>query len=339
MSLKSTVSYYTSQNTSVYACFLDLSRAFDLVNYDILWAKLSDAQVPDHVVNLLRYWYGNQVNNVRWGDTTSSDYRLECGVRQGGLTSPDLFNLYVNDLIGKLRGTRIGCHLGNVSVNNLSYADDMVLLSPSVKGLKKLLSVCEQYAVAHGLKYNVAKTEMMVFRSGRGPERVPEVQLGGLPIKMVKQFKYLGHLLTESSKDDNDIERERRALAVRANMLARRFASCSADVKITLFKAYCLGMYTGHLWSNYTRKSISTIRVQYNNAYRALMRLPKYCSASSMFSEARVPDFFAVIRTRIAAFWSRLGRSNNTILRAVSDYLANPIFKHWIAVHMDKNRK
>lgn len=270
---------------------------------------------------------------------TSSNYRLECGVRQGGLTSPDLFNLYVNDLIGELRSARLGCHLGNVCVNNLSYADDMVLLSPSIKGLRKLLLICEQYAVAHGLKYNVSKTEMIVFRSGRGPEKVPEVQLGGVTIKMVTQFRYLGHLLTESLKDDYDIERERRALAVRGNMLARRFANCSSDVKNTLFKAYCLGMYTCQLWSKYTRKSINIIRVQYNNVYRALMRLPRYCSASSMFSEARVPDFFAIIRTRIAAFWDRLSRSNNTILRAVSDYLANPIYKHWISVHQDGNKK
>lgn len=337
--LKSTVNYYTSQDTSVYACFLDLSRAFDLVNYDILWAKLSDAQVPNHVVNLLRYWYENQINNVKWGDTTSSDYRLECGVRQGGLTSPDLFNLYVNDLIGELRRARTGCHLGNVCVNNLSYADDMVLLSPSIKGLRKLLLICEQYAIDHGLKYNVAKTEMMVFRSGRGPEKVHEVHMNGSTIQMVKQFKYLGHLLTESMKDDNDIERERRALAVRGNMLARRFANCNPDVKNTLFKAYCLGMYTCQLWSNYTRKSLNIIRVQYNNAFRALMRLPRYCSASTMFSDAGVPDFFSIIRSRIAAFWNRLSRSNNSILRAVFDYLPNPIYKHWISVHMDENRK
>lgn len=288
---------------------------------------------------MLRYWYGNQTNNVKWGDSTSSDYRLECGVRQGGLTSPDLFNLYVNGLIEELRGSMVGCYLGNVCVNNISYADDMVLLSPSIKGLRKLLSICEHYANAHGLKYNVLKTEMLVFRAGRGPDRVPQIFLNGSAVNIVKQFRYLGHLLTERLQDNADIERERRALAVRSNMLARRFAKCSDDVKTTLFKAYCLCMYTCQLWISFTRRAINTIRVQYNDAYRALMKLPRYCSASSMFAEAGVPDFFAIIRTRVASFWNRLRRSDNKILKAVCEDVQSPILGYWVSVHMNENKK
>ncbi|CAG9131897.1 unnamed protein product [Plutella xylostella] len=319
LSLKHTVKYYTDRSTSVYACFLDLSKAFDLVNYNILWNKLSSSDVPNDVISLLRYWYGNQTNCVRWGDATSNEYRLDCGVRQGGLTSPDLFNLYIDDLIRGLRSTNVGCHIGGVCVNNLSYADDMVLLSPSIRGLQKLLSVCEHYANAHGLKYNVSKTEMLVFRAGRGPERVPEVVLDGAPVRVVQQFRYLGHILTSDLRDDTDIERERRALSIRCNMLARRFHRCSEQVKITLFRAYCQNIYTGHLWINYTRKAMSTMRVQYNDAYRTLMRRPRYCSASGMFSEAGVPDFFAVLRSRIATFWSGLRSTGNAILKVIAN--------------------
>lgn len=161
----------------------------------------------------------------------------------------------------------------------------------------------------------------------------------GSSIKVVKQFKYLGHLLTERLQDDMNIEREQRALAVRSIMLARRFANCSADVKTTLFKAYCLCMYTCQLWITFTRKAINTIRVQYNDAYRILMKLPRYCSASSMFTDARVPDFFAVIRSRVATFWSRLRRSGNRILEAVTDNVQSPIFNYWISVHMNDNKK
>ncbi|KAJ2941053.1 hypothetical protein O0L34_g13183 [Tuta absoluta] len=338
-SLKHTVDYYVERETSVYACFLDLSRAFDLVNYDILWNKLHDSGVPEHIVGILRHWYGGQTNYVRWSDTTSNAYKLECGVRQGGLTSPDLFNIYVNGLIGELRSTGTGCHIDGVCVNNISYADDMVLLSPSISGLKKLLLVCENYANSHGLKYNVAKTEMLVFRAGKGPQRVPEVFLNGSAVRTVKQFKYLGHIVTEDRKDDLDMERERRALSVRCNMLARRFAKCSKQVKDTLFRAYCQCFYTCQLWYRYRRVSFSTIRVQYNDAYRILMKLPRYCSASGMFAEAGVPDFFAVMRARTASFWERLRSSGNSILQLLTRDLTSPMIRHWIAMHRDANKK
>lgn len=63
--LKHTVKYYTDRQTPVYACFLDLSKAFDLVSYDLLWLKLKDTGLPPELVSLFRFWYLNQENRVR----------------------------------------------------------------------------------------------------------------------------------------------------------------------------------------------------------------------------------------------------------------------------------
>lgn len=318
--LKQTVKYYTDRKTPVYACFLDLSRAFDLVSYDILWDKLSVTSLPSECIRILRYWYGNQVNVVRWSGTLSEPYRLECGVRQGGLTSPTLFNLYVNALIERLSSTHVGCHVGGVCVNNISYADDMVLLSASVCGLSKLLGICEQYALSHGLLYNTKKSECMVFRAGgKCPDSIPSIKLNSVPLKRVDTFKYLGHLVTSDLKDDTDIERERRALSVRANMIARRFARCSKEVKNTLFRAYCTCFYSSALWANYTQKQYSALRIQYNNAYRVLLGLSRHCSASGMFAESRIDCFYATMRKRCASLVRRVRASSNTILRMMAE--------------------
>ncbi|CAF4759375.1 unnamed protein product [Pieris macdunnoughi] len=96
LSLKHTINYYVKRKTPVFACFLDLSRAFDLVSYDLLWKKLEKIHLPQDTINILKYWYQSQVNSVRWEGVLSDPYRMECGLRQGGMTSPILFNLYVN---------------------------------------------------------------------------------------------------------------------------------------------------------------------------------------------------------------------------------------------------
>lgn len=175
--LKHTVRYYTTRNTPVYACFLDLSKAFDLVAYDILWKKLRSINLPNEIVNVFQYWYAHQVNAVRWAGAMSEPYQMECGVRQGGLTSPTLFNLYLDALVVALSSLHVGCHIDDVCVNNLSYADDMVLLSASVCGLNKLMRVCEEYAVRHGLKYNIVKSQFMVFGAAgaKCPESIAEL--------------------------------------------------------------------------------------------------------------------------------------------------------------------
>jgi hypothetical protein len=333
--LKNTVEYYTRRRTPIYACFLDLSKAFDLVNYNLLWKKLDDAKFPRELTRIFRYWYASQRNSVRWGNILSDEYGLDCGVRQGGLTSPKLFNLYVNELIGGLSSTHVGCHINRVCHNNISYADDMVLLSPSVGGLRILIDKCESYALSHNLKYNVRKSEYMVFKAGnKCPSHVPPIRLNGEELNRVHIFKYLGHIVTDDLRDDADIERERRALAVRANMIARRFGRCTAQVKITLFRAYCTSLYTGSLWSKYTQRAMNALRVQYNDAFRVLLRLPRYCSASGMFADAHVDGFHATLRKRCAATLCRVRGSRHSLLTVVADRWDSNLVKHWSSHHL-----
>ncbi|XP_063381246.1 uncharacterized protein LOC134667759 [Cydia fagiglandana] len=290
---------------------------------------------PREVINLFRYWYGHQTNQVRWAGAHSDVYGLECGVRQGGLTSPRLFNLYMDELIAGLSGTKIGCSIGGTTVNNISYADDMVLLCPSVSALVKLLKVCEDYAVAHGLRYNTSKSELLVFKAGnKAFDELPPVSLCGVALKRVTRFKYLGHWVTENLHDDVDIERERRALAVRCNMLSRRFARCNGNVKVTLFKAFCQTLYTCSLWTNYTKRALNALRVQYNNGFRMLLGLPRFCSASGMFAEAHTDSFGAIIRNRTASLMRRVRDSSNSLLRLVLESPACAFWKHWDDVHM-----
>ncbi|XP_028173004.1 uncharacterized protein LOC114361970 [Ostrinia furnacalis] len=205
----------------------------------------------------------------------------------------------------------------------------MVLLSASVCGLRKLVAKCEEYAGTHGLLYNVLKSQLMVFEArGRRHDVLPPVFLNNSELKRVHKFKYLGHVLTPGLKDDEDIERERRALSVRANMLARRFARCTADVKIALFRAYCTSFYTCSLWVRYTQKTFNALRVQYNNAFRVLLGLPRFCSASGMFAEARVNCFFTTMRKKCASLVRRVRSSGNSILTMIASRLDCVYVRH-----------
>ena len=57
------------------------------------------------------------------------------GVRQGGILSPYLFCVYMDDLSKKLNNVNTGCFMGTALINNLMYADDLVILAPSKCGL------------------------------------------------------------------------------------------------------------------------------------------------------------------------------------------------------------
>ncbi|CAH2211020.1 jg3028, partial [Pararge aegeria aegeria] len=82
-------------------------------------------------------------------------------------------------------------------------------------------------------KYNVKKSEVKISKAGaKCPKFVPLVKINGVAFQMVYKFKYLGHVVSEDLEDNADMDRERRAMSVHANMLARRFSRCTDAVKI-----------------------------------------------------------------------------------------------------------
>ena len=99
---------------------------------------------------------------VRWGDCIFSPFRVSNGVRQGGILSPYLFNVYMDDLSCLLNCCNTGCVSGDTIINHLMYADDLVLISPSATGMKELLCACEVYSLEHAIIYNSKKSTVVV---------------------------------------------------------------------------------------------------------------------------------------------------------------------------------
>ena len=126
--------------------FLDISKAFDKVLHNGLFKnKLLDRNVPVCLVLLLKYWYGHLQCAVRWNNALGNWFSIFNGVHQGGVLSPVLFSVYIDDLITDLKLSTYGANIGNIFAGCLLYADDIVLLSPTCHGLQKLINACEQY--------------------------------------------------------------------------------------------------------------------------------------------------------------------------------------------------
>ena len=317
-SFKEILHIYNDYSSPLYICFLDASKAFDKLNYWLLFDKLIQRNLPLPIVRILVMWYTCQQLNVQWGSNFSSHFTVSNGVRQGGILSPKFFNLYMDKLSHILNASRTGCNYNGAFINHLSYADDMCLIAPSARALQVLLDHCHRYAESHNIIYNGTKSVCMYVKSKKFKvSNIPKVKLGSNVLEYVPSYKYLGCMISDTLSDDTDIRKTLRGIYARSNMLIRKFYHCNDLVKQTLFQTYCTNFYCTQLWWCYTEKSINKVRVAFNNSCRYFLGYTRSCSASGMFIENGLDGFNVLRRKYIYKFICRLKSSQNQILSSL----------------------
>ena len=199
--------------------------------------------------------------SVSWGYSISNLFNVTNGVRQGGILSPKLFNIYIDGLSNILNNSLIGGSLGGKRINHMLYADDLCIVSLSSAGLQKLLSICDKYCASHSITFNVKKSVCMFFKCTVNKHcDNSTVFLSGNQIDFVQEVKYLGVLLNPSMKTSIGVLRQTRKFYAQANMLSRNFRYCSNEVKCGLFKSFCTNMYCCPLWFNSTSSSVKKLK-------------------------------------------------------------------------------
>lgn len=312
--LKERIRRYVQQGGPVYCCFLDASKAFDRVCHSTLFLRLLDLRIPTSIIRLVRYWYAHQEMVVCWGGCSSSGFGTRNGVRQGGVLSPALFNVYVDLFSNALNKSEVGCHLNAVSINHLFYADDLCLLSPSLAGLRLLVNICENVADFLSIKFNVKKSVYVRFLPKHYRD-IPhfDVMLNDTPIPLKNEANYLGHIISGDLSDGADMRRAIRSLYARGNSLVHKFHSCSELVKVALFRAYITPIYGCHLWVGFSQRQNNEVKVAYNAIFRKFFSLNRMSSISQNLIRLHLPTIPEIIRKLTSSLYHRFKSASNQI--------------------------
>ena len=215
---------------------LDLQKAFDTVDHEILLNKLQAMGIHELSVNWFRSYLSQRYQTVSVNQVDSKAMRITCGVPQGSILGPLLFLCYVNDM-----PTSVGCNL-------LLYADDSVLFTsgkdPQVISdiLSKELESCRQWLIDNKLSLHLGKTESILFGSKIKLSRVDEykVSCDGKVIKPTESVKYLGVTLDKSLSGESVVESIIKKASSRLSFLYRQ----------------------GHFLNERTRKTLCTALIQ-----------------------------------------------------------------------------
>jgi hypothetical protein len=167
----------------VFAVFFDFSKAFDLVDHEILLSKL-EALLPEWLCAWLASYLSNRKQRVKVNDYETEWKEVVAGVIQGSVLGPILFILFIADINGYLPpGT-----------NLKKYADDILayLLGKRVPNYpQQIADGVEKWCQVNKMRLNEKKCKVIFIKNSTS-ESTPVVTLGNEALEIVNSYKYLG---------------------------------------------------------------------------------------------------------------------------------------------------
>lgn len=258
------------QNTTLCLAFIDISKAFDSVNRDILFNVLKKMSCPETILSLLRSLHESTNARVRVDGDFSEPFNVTTGVRQGCVLAPLLFLLYIHCIIfNTMSDVDVGVHICHRSDSNLfnkrnlkaktkvqtskiqdlMFADDCALTAKNPEDLQNLLNAFVMAAEKFGLKVNIQKTEIMFINC---PSH--NITIGQEVLKEVDSFKYLGSYISNNGSIDKEIENR---ISAASSAFGRLYHSVwkphhlSLKTKLSIYETIVLStlLYSSECWT------------------------------------------------------------------------------------------
>jgi exonuclease III len=270
------------------ALFIDLRKAFDCVNHEILLRHLIDIGVGGKAYDLLRNYLLNRKQYTKIGKYDSDLRDIECGVPQGSILGPILFLIYVNGIFDlKLKG--------KIQL----YADDSVLLYAERSfddlyvSMSSDLRILNKWFTRNRLTMNVEKTKFLTFetKNSTNLDRFDEIWFGKEKLLRVEVYKYLGLWIDFKLDFSTHIKRIRKSVAPIIGVLKRIRPYVIAEILDNLYFAYVHSRlsYMVSIWGMATQGRINSLQVLQNRGIKNLRRLPFRFPTKELYSEKILP--------------------------------------------------
>ena len=301
-----------SRGLKLYACFIDYEKAYDLIDRACLFHKLIKIGISSKCINIFRNMYSKMKLSVDT-DENNRFFSSNVGLLQGEITSPLLFSFFVSDLEEGLSNEFIGIDVVNVLIKILMFADDMVIFSTTISGLQKGLDNLYNYCKKWGMKLNILKTKIVVFKRGGKISKEEKWNFNDHVLEVVTSFKYLGCFLS-SSGSFTDCLTDLVGSARRALFGLKRYFKSNSETlpetQLDLFSSMVSPIlnYGSEVWGLRKADLIETFHLSFLKSILGVKTSTPNCF---IYGELGVYPLIIERKTRVIKYWLKIIRTIN----------------------------
>ena len=302
---------FGSKKSKFYVAFIDYAKAFDSVDRESLWMILRKIETSTKMLQMLQGMYRSVKSCVKWANETSDFFECPYGVRQGCLLSPLIFSLLITEVAENVN--RKGKHgfqflPGMQEIFMLLFADDICLMSTSPTGLQNQINNLEEASTRLGLKVNLSKTKIIVFRKGGHLSKFEKWYYQGQEIETLNSYKYLGFTLTTRMSVNNALEElAGRAKCKVVEILKTMWSLGNMDPSLffKLFDAQVKPMllYSAEIWGLTKYKTIESAHLF---ACKSFLQVPLKTPNAMVYGELGRYPLYVDSTIRAMKYWFKL---------------------------------
>ena len=315
----------------LYTAFIDFKKAYDTVDRGILFNRLKELGIHGTFYHNIVTMYENTKYSIKVKNGCLDPISSNLGLRQGCPLSPMLFNLYIDDIKNIFGENTDPITLQDKKINHFLYADDLVLVSESAKGLQNCLDSLSAYAERKILTINITKSKTMIFNpAGQYIKR--QFYISEKELQPVRTFCYLGFEV----KPSGTVKHAMNTMNDKAHKALRPLLCAIANFHLPLKTATRLfhtlitpiALYNVENWATMTDKELekfstddlfeyiekSRIDILHRKLLKYVLGIPKSCPNMTIYGDTgEIPISIKGYKLMLD-YWNRLNALPETNL-------------------------
>ena len=301
LSIVEDIHHNLDNNNLVCGVFIDLEKAFDTVNHDILIKKLDFYGIRGISNKWFKSYLSNRKQRVKYKNTLSKNLPITCGVPQGSILGPLLFLIYINDMNKAIKNSST-FHFADDTYLKFSCSCERQLRKTMNKDLQDLFT----WLCANRLSLNVAKTEFIIFKPPRKSlnNRVT-LKLNGKTLYESKKIKYLGLIVDDRLSWKFHINELCKKLGRVIGIIYRlKKTNCPKSVLLCIYSSLfqsqlCYGIMA---WGSASKNLIEKLYLLQKKAIRIISNASYTANSKPLFKELDLLNIWDLFEHQVANF-------------------------------------